>query len=93
MVGRLSDPPGGGITKGGFPYLRRRRLAARRIGWRLITHAAHRRFSAKSSSIKPIRIVMIPGPGMPGTDMLRPSATSAVPKRFFRKTAVHRTSG
>jgi hypothetical protein len=53
----------------------------------------HRRFSAKSITIKPIRIVVIPGPGMPGTDMMRPSRTSVAPKEFLKRTTVHRMIG
>jgi hypothetical protein len=71
--------------KGGFPYFRRRPLAARKIGGRLITQLVHRRFSAKSITITPITIVMIPGPGMPGTDMMRPSTTSVAPKQVPQK--------
>ena len=82
-----------GRLKGGFPYLLRRPFTARKIGGRLITHRAHRRFSAKSSNIRPITIVMIPGPGIAGTDMMKPSTTRMAPRTFFSTTRVRRRSG
>jgi hypothetical protein len=84
---------GWGHHEGWLPVLPAQTLAARKIGRRLITQLVHRRFSAKSITITPITIVMIPGPGMPGTDMMRPSTTSVAPKRFLRKTTVHRMMG